>query len=177
MATLLNMQMKVIMRSPISSLPSCYLESSNSKIIVSVSGPKPRPRSSTSPLHITIKFSPFSGQKRSPLRPNPRDREHARIIHSALMPSLRAEEYASSMIDVSIQVLEARDVLQALSESITASSVALVEAGVEVWDLCVGVVASGGGSGAACVQNGEDAVCQFASFFCHFGGSGIRLGI
>jgi hypothetical protein len=64
--------------------------------------------------------------------------EISQIIFSALSPAIRFESFPKSSLDVSIMVLE-RDGTQAtMAGAITCASLALADAGVEMFDLVCG---------------------------------------
>ncbi|ODV88902.1 hypothetical protein CANCADRAFT_45387 [Tortispora caseinolytica NRRL Y-17796] len=135
---------------------SCYVElNSNVKILATVSGPKP-PKSANSTFlptavvqsHVRLfPYSETSNTNTDTIRvPGPMDMDAlqlADLLDTALPPSIRLELYPKSYIYVNIDVIlagqQAPVALQisgaAAAASITAASLALLDAGIELLDI------------------------------------------
>jgi exosome complex component MTR3 len=123
---------------------SAYIELGDTKLVVSVFGPRQNKRMAFSPsgqLTCEFKFSTFAcEQRRGHIRDN-EEKDISQLILAALVPAIKLENYPKSLIDIYITVLENGGTQSCLAAGITASSVALATAGIEMLDL---VAASSG---------------------------------
>jgi exosome complex component RRP41 len=117
---------------------SSYIEFGKNKIVVAVYGPK-----EVHPKHIALPdrsvlrcryhMSPFSVEERKNPAPSRREIEISKVTREALEPALMLDDYPRTAIDVYIEVLQADG--GSRCAGITAASVALADAGVNMKDL------------------------------------------
>ncbi|GAM90214.1 hypothetical protein ANO11243_082550 [Dothideomycetidae sp. 11243] len=161
-------------------IPPC----SNVKLTVTVHGPRPLPRntpySSTMILNTHVKFAPFAFRIRRGYVRDSVERDLAAHLETALRGVILAERFPKSAVDVIVTVLEGEDdafwadgqqgllggagVMTVLAGCITASSAALVDAGIDCVDLVTGGVAALSGADAVVdpcpsEHSGLDAAC------------------
>eukprot|EP01132_Coremiostelium_polycephalum_P008245 gene8245-10133_t len=116
---------------------SSYIEIENTKVICSVHGPRATPKTQlfeTAQLNCEIKYTTFSSLvEKFDYLPSSKEKDLNLIISQSIKGSLRLEKYPKTVIDIYILVLnDDGDVLVA---SITAASMALADAGVEMYDM------------------------------------------
>ncbi|QIW99481.1 hypothetical protein AMS68_004999 [Peltaster fructicola] len=131
---------------------------SSLKLSVTVHGPRPLPRnaafSSNLLLNTHIKFAPFATQVRRGYVRDWSERDLGAHLENALRGVIIGERWPKSAVDVVVTILEGEDstssaekslqgggIMTALAGAITASSAALVEAGIDCVDLVSGGVA------------------------------------
>ncbi|XP_074068306.1 exosome complex component MTR3 [Macrotis lagotis] len=128
---------------------SAYLEAGATKVLVAVYGPRPAEGERAAAaaaggaggrLLCDFRRAPFSGPRRR--RPAGEERELALALQEALEPAVRLGRYPRAQLEVSALLLE--DGGAALAAAITAASLALADAGVEMFDLVVGCALSRG---------------------------------
>jgi len=126
---------------------SAYIETGKTKIVCAVYGPHPArrdaPYSAKAKLNVEVKFAPFAcpGRRKAPGK----DTESATLssqLAQALLPSLRLDLFPKSAIDLFLTILECDGPINDISAGVTAASVALAEAGVQMYGLTVGCCAS-----------------------------------
>lgn len=120
---------------------SAYIEQGKNKILVAVYGPREvHPKHLALPDRATIRcryhMAPFSVEDRKSPAPSRRELELSKIIREALEPSIFAELYPRTTIDVFIEVLDSDGGTR--GAGITAASLALADAGIPLKDLVVG---------------------------------------
>ncbi|XP_020827425.1 exosome complex component MTR3-like [Phascolarctos cinereus] len=120
---------------------SAYLESGDTKLVVSVQGPRQAkcgepPIGLEGRLVCDFRRAPFStpGPRRSPSNSN--EKELSLALQEALVPAVQLQRYPRILLEVSLLVLQ--DGGSALGAGITAASVALADAGIEMFDLVAG---------------------------------------
>lgn len=123
---------------------SAFIQQGNNKILVAVYGPRElHPRHLALPdkalLRCTYRMSSFSVEERKSPVPSRREIELSKVIREALEPAVFLEFFPRSTIDIYIQVLQADGGTRAAS--ITASSLALADAGIPMKDLVVACAA------------------------------------
>jgi len=123
---------------------SAYIEQGKNKILVAVYGPREvHPKHLALPDRATIRcryhMAPFSTDTRKSPAPSRREIELSKIIREALEPSVFAELYPRTTIDVFIEVLQSDGGTR--GAGITAASLALADAGIPLRDLIVGCAA------------------------------------
>lgn len=123
---------------------SAYLELGGNKILVAVYGPresfiKRLLRPNTGVIRCRYNMAPFSVDDRKRPGPDRRSIEISKITAEALRPSLLLKSFPNSMIDVSIEVIEAEGGTRCAG--ITAAAVALADAGIPMKDIVVGCAA------------------------------------
>ena len=117
---------------------SAYIEFGKNKIMVAVYGPKevhPKhmAQSDRCVLRCRYHMAPFSVEERKNPAPSRREVEISKITREALEPALILEDYPRTAIDVYIEVLQSDG--GSRCAGITAASVALADAGVNMRDL------------------------------------------
>lgn len=120
---------------------SAYIEHGKNKIIVAVYGPK-----EAQPKHVSLHdravvrcryhMAPFSTEERKSPAPSRREIEISKVVREALEPVIFTEYFPRSMIDIFIEVLQSDG--GSRCAAITASSLALADAGIPLKDLVVG---------------------------------------
>ncbi len=124
---------------------SAYLELGKNKAIASVYGPRemhPRhlQKTNRAVLRVRYNMAPFSVDDRKRPGPSRRSTEISKVAREALEPAVFLERYPRSVIDVSMELLQASAGTR--TAGITAASVALADAGIPMRDL-VASIASG----------------------------------
>lgn len=117
---------------------SAYYEAENIKVICGVYGPRSSKRSMVSDegnLYCEFKFAPFSCRKRCGYIKNAQEREFSLILQQAFSPAVRLNLYPKSTIDIYVTVLENDGTAACLAAAISCASVALTDAGIQMYDL------------------------------------------
>jgi exosome complex component RRP41 len=117
---------------------SAYIEFGKNRIIVAVYGPREvHPKHMAQPdrcvLRCRYHMSPFSTDTRKNPAPSRREVEISKVMREALEPALMLEDYPRAAIDVYVEVLQADG--GSRCAGITAASVALADAGINMRDL------------------------------------------
>jgi len=117
---------------------SSYIEFGKNKIVVAVYGPKEvHPKHMALPdrsvLRCRYHMSPFSVQERKNPAPSRREIEISKVTRESLEPTLMLDDYPRTAIDVYIEVLQADG--GSRCAGITAASVALADAGINMRDM------------------------------------------
>jgi exosome complex component RRP41 len=120
---------------------SAYIEFGKNKIVAAVYGPKEvHPKHMVLPDRALIRcryhMAPFSVDERKNPAPSRREIEISKVIREALEPALIAEDYPRSAIEIFVEVLQSDGGSRVAG--ITASSLALTDAGINMRDLVVG---------------------------------------
>ncbi len=123
---------------------SAYLEWGKNKILAAVYGPREvKPRHLALPdralLRCRYHMAPFSTEERKNPAPSRREVELSKVIREALEPSIFTELYPRIGIDVFIEVLQSDGGTRCAG--ITATSLALADAGIPLRDLVVACAA------------------------------------
>ena len=123
---------------------SAYVEMGGNKILASVYGPRSTYmrrflRPDTGVIRVRYNMAPFSVDDRKRPGPGRRSIEISKIAEDALRPALLLESFPNSMVEVSIEVIEAEGGTRCAG--ITAAAVALADAGVPMKDIPVGCAA------------------------------------
>jgi exosome complex component RRP41 len=123
---------------------SAYIEQGKNKILVGVYGPR-----EAHPKHLALQdrtvlkcryhMAPFSVQERKSPAPSRREVELSKVIRESLEPAIFMEYYPRTMIDLTIEVLQADGGTRCAS--ITAASLALADSGIPMRDLVVACAA------------------------------------
>jgi exosome complex component RRP41 len=123
---------------------SAYIEQGKNKILVGVYGPR-----EAHPKHLALQdravlkcryhMAPFSVQERKSPAPSRREVELSKVIRESLEPAIFLEYYPRTMIDLTIEVLQADGGTRCAS--ITAASLALADSGIPMRDLVVACAA------------------------------------
>jgi exosome complex component RRP41 len=117
---------------------SAYIEFGKNKIMVAVYGPKEvHPKhmalSDRGVLRCRYHMAPFSVEERKNPAPSRREVEISKITREALEPAIILEDYPRTAIDVYIEILQSDG--GSRCAGISAASVALADAGVNMRDL------------------------------------------
>jgi exosome complex component RRP41 len=117
---------------------SALIEFGKNKIVVGVYGPRevhPKHMAQTDRCILRCRYhmSPFSTDTRKNPAPSRREVEISKVIRESLEPALILEDYPRATIDVYIEVLQADG--GSRCAGITAASVALADAGINMRDI------------------------------------------
>ncbi len=117
---------------------SAYIEFGKNRIIVAVYGPREvHPKHMAQPdrcvLRCRYHMSPFSTDTRKNPAPSRREVEISKVMREALEPAVMLEDYPRAAIDVFVEVLQADG--GSRCAGITAASVALADAGINMRDI------------------------------------------
>lgn len=119
---------------------SAYLEVGNTKVICSVFGPREVSKredfSMTGAVCVEFKFATFSEKCRRGHQQDCQEKDLSLLLQEALQPAILLHTFPKCQVDISITVLENGG--SALSSAITAASIALVDAGIEMYDVVIG---------------------------------------
>ncbi|MEP0825384.1 MAG: exosome complex exonuclease Rrp41 [Nitrososphaera sp.] len=117
---------------------SAFIEFGNNKILAAVYGPrevhpKHMAQSDRCVLRCRYHMSPFSTDTRKNPAPSRREVEISKVMREALEPAVMLEDYPRAAIDVFVEVLQSDG--GSRCAGITAASVALADAGINMRDL------------------------------------------
>ena len=120
---------------------SAYIEWGKNKIMAAVYGPKevhPKHQvlSDRALVRSRYHMAPFSVDERKNPAPSRREIEISKVIREALAPAVVAEDYPRTAIEVWVEVLQSDGGSRVAG--ITAASLALADAGINMRDLVVG---------------------------------------
>lgn len=120
---------------------SAYIEWGKNKIMAAVYGPKEvHPKHQVLPDRALVRtryhMAPFSVDERKNPAPSRREIEISKVIREALEPAVVVEDYPRTAIEVWVEVLQSDGGSRVAG--ITASSLALADAGINMRDLVVG---------------------------------------
>ncbi|KYR02020.1 hypothetical protein DLAC_00814 [Tieghemostelium lacteum] len=116
---------------------SCYIEIEKTKVLCSVHGPRASHKTEefvAAKFNCELKYTTFSSSvDKYDYTENNKEKDQSLIIREALIGSVRLEKYPKTVIDIYILVLN--DDGNVMVASITAASMALADAGVEMYDM------------------------------------------
>src|ERR687897_155106 len=117
---------------------SAFIEFGKNKIVAAVYGPREvHPKHMALPdrcvLRCRYHMSPFSTDTRKNPAPSRRETEISKVIREALEPALMLQDYPRAAIDVFVEVLQSDG--GSRCAGITAASVALADAGINMRDM------------------------------------------
>ncbi|MDG6954534.1 MAG: exosome complex exonuclease Rrp41 [Nitrososphaerota archaeon] len=120
---------------------SAYIEWGKNKIMAAVYGPKEvHPKHQVLPdralLRCRYHMAPFSVDERKNPAPSRREIEISKVMREALEPAVVVEDYPRTAIEVWVEVLQSDGGSRVAG--ITAASLALADAGINMRDLVVG---------------------------------------
>jgi exosome complex component RRP41 len=120
---------------------SAYIEWGKNKIMAAVYGPKEvHPKHQVLPDRALVRsryhMAPFSVDERKNPAPSRREIEISKVIREALQPAIIVEDYPRTAIEVWVEVLQSDGGSRVAG--ITAASLALADAGINMRDLVVG---------------------------------------
>ncbi|TWW76170.1 Exosome complex component MTR3 [Takifugu flavidus] len=99
---------------------SAYIEAGNTKLI----------------LTTDMRFAPFSCPERGSWIQGSQEKDFSTMLQESLQPAVRLHKYPRSQIEVNMMVLENSG--SVLAHAITCASLALADAGIEMYDLVLG---------------------------------------
>ncbi|RVE72093.1 hypothetical protein OJAV_G00058360 [Oryzias javanicus] len=120
---------------------SAYIEAGDTKLLCSVYGPKETERKDETDmkcgrLTTDMRFAPFSCPERGSWIQGSQSKSFSLMLQESLQPALCLHKYPRSQIEVNVMVLENSGSVQA--HAITCASLALADAGIEMYDLVLG---------------------------------------
>ncbi|XP_019216321.1 exosome complex component MTR3 [Oreochromis niloticus] len=120
---------------------SAYLEAGNTKLMCCVYGPRETDRKDETDmkcgrLTTDMRFAPFSCPERGSWIQGSQDKDFSLMLHESLQPAICLHKYPRSQIEVSVMVLENSG--SVLAHAVTCASLALADAGIEMYDLVLG---------------------------------------
>lgn len=119
---------------------SAYIEMNNTKCICAVYGPREVTKreefSMQGQLLCEVKYATFSCALRRKHQQDQEEKDASLMLKQALTPAVRLDKFPKARMDVYVTVLENDG--SALAAALSAASVALADAGVEMYDLVVG---------------------------------------
>ena len=120
---------------------SAYLEVGRTKVLCSVHGPRDTVRRREFQLmgqiSAEVKFAPFACQRRRGHQQDSEESGMSRIVTQALEGAVCLEKFPKAKVDVHVMILE--DGGSVLASAITAASVALADATIEMVDMVAGI--------------------------------------
>lgn len=115
---------------------SCFVETSGTKLVCAVYGPRDYIRrqqySNTGRLSCEVNFAPFSRQSRVKPQADAEKELRNRLVE-AIQCSVCLDAFPKAQVDIYVSVLE--DNGSTLSHAIVAASIALADAGIEMYDM------------------------------------------
>lgn len=119
---------------------SAYIEVGNTKLAVGVFDPREIPKSNKfkeqGDLHCDVKFSPFSCTKRRSPMPDQEEKSLAVALKRALSPAICRYTFPNFQVDIFVNVLENDG--SVLAAAITATGLAIADAGIPMYDVVTG---------------------------------------
>ncbi|KAG7250219.1 hypothetical protein CRUP_036004 [Coryphaenoides rupestris] len=113
---------------------SAYIEAGNTKLMRR-SG-RMRRICNAGGCFADMRFAPFSCPERGPWIQGSQEKDLSLMVLESLQPAVCLHKYPRSQIDVNVMVLENNG--SALAHAITCASLALADAGIEMYDLVLG---------------------------------------
>ncbi|XP_029613632.1 exosome complex component MTR3 [Salmo trutta] len=120
---------------------SAYIEAGNTKLICCVYGPRETERKDETDMKsgrlITdMRFAPFSCRERGSWIQGSDEKDLSLMLLESLRPGVCLQKYPRSQIEVNVMVLENDGAV--LAHAVTCASMALADAGIEMYDLVLG---------------------------------------
>lgn len=120
---------------------SAYIEAGNTKLMCSVYGPRETERKDETDMKsgrllCDFRFAPFSCQKRGAWIQGSEEKDLSHALLESLRPGVCLHKYPRSQIEVNVMVLENGG--SVLAHAVTCASLALADAGIEMYDLVLG---------------------------------------
>ncbi|XP_037538519.1 exosome complex component MTR3 [Nematolebias whitei] len=120
---------------------SAYIEAGNTKLMCCVYGPRETGRKDETDmkcgrLTTDMRLAPFSCPVRGSWIQGTQDKDLSLMLYESLQPAVCLHKYPRSQIEVSVMVLESSG--SVLAHAITCASLALADAGIEMYDLVLG---------------------------------------
>uniref|UniRef100_UPI003AAF4C05 exosome complex component MTR3 n=1 Tax=Centroberyx gerrardi TaxID=166262 RepID=UPI003AAF4C05 len=120
---------------------SAYIEAGNTKLMCCVYGPREMERKDETDMKcgrlITdMRFAPFSCPERGSWIQGSEEKDLSLMLHESLQPAMCLHKYPRSQVEVNVMVLENSG--SVLAHAVTCASLALADAGIEMYDLVLG---------------------------------------
>ncbi|KAM9375485.1 exosome complex component MTR3 [Pholidichthys leucotaenia] len=120
---------------------SAYMEAGNTKVMSCVYGPRETERKDETDmkcgrLTTDMRFAPFSCVERGSWIQGSQDKDFSLMLHESLQPAVCLHKYPRSQIEVNVMILENSG--SVLAHAVTCASLALADAGIEMYDLVLG---------------------------------------
>lgn len=120
---------------------SAYLEAGNTKIVCAVYGPRETERKDDTDMKCgrlvcDFRLAPFSSPKRGAWIQGSEERDLSLSLLESMQPGVCLHRYPRSQIEVNVMVLENDG--SVLAHAVTCASMALVDAGIEMYDMVLG---------------------------------------
>ncbi|KAM9461063.1 exosome complex component MTR3 [Clarias gariepinus] len=120
---------------------SAYVEAGNTKIICSVYGPRETERKDETDMKsgrlvCDFRLAPFSSPKRGAWIQGAEERDLSAALAESLNPGVCLHRYPRAQVDVNVVVLENDG--SVLAHAVTCASMALADAGIEMYDTVLG---------------------------------------
>uniref|UniRef100_A0A8C6SVD4 Exosome complex component MTR3 n=1 Tax=Neogobius melanostomus TaxID=47308 RepID=A0A8C6SVD4_9GOBI len=120
---------------------SAYIEAGHTKLICCVYGPRETERKDETDmksgrLTADMRFAPFSCPERGSWIQGSQDKDLSLMVLESLQPAVCLHKYPRSQIEVNVMVLENSG--SVLAHAVTCASLALADAGIEMYDLVLG---------------------------------------
>lgn len=119
---------------------SAYIEQEGTKVICAVYGPravvKKEEFSMKGQLTCEFKFTTFSCEKRRQYQQDSEEKDYSVQLLEALEPAVLLHKFPKAQVNIYVTVLQNDG--SALAASVTCASVAMADAGVEMYDLVTG---------------------------------------
>lgn len=113
-------------------------------------------------LTTDMRFAPFSCPERGSWIQGSQDKDLSLMLHESLQPALCLHKYPRSQIEVNVMILENSG--SVLAHAITCASLALADAGIEMYDLVLGCsIRQEGGSYVVDPSYAEENSCGSTS--------------
>lgn len=139
---------------------SCELQMGETKVIAAVYGPKevlPKHLAESDRAYLKVYYDMASFSTTDRCRPGPdrRSKEIAKVMRDALAPAIMLEKYPRTAISVYVEIINANAGTRCAA--LTASAIALADAGIEMRDMLTSVAAGkAGGELVLDLNNDED---------------------
>ncbi|KAM3869837.1 exosome complex component MTR3 [Diretmus argenteus] len=120
---------------------SAYIEAGNTKLMCCVYGPREMERKDETDmksgrLMTDMRFAPFSCLERGSWIQGTEEKDLSLMLLESLRPAVCLHKYPRSQIEVNVMVLENSG--SVLAHAVTCASLALADAGIEMYDLVLG---------------------------------------
>jgi exosome complex component MTR3 len=116
---------------------SAYIECGRTKVLCAVHGPRRSTHTDNDAergrVWCDFKFAPFAQTQRRRRGQDPDEREFSTLVAQALETSVLLHKFPKNVLEVYIMVLE--DDGGAIATALSCASLALVDAGIEVYDM------------------------------------------
>ncbi|KAL6468489.1 hypothetical protein MHYP_G00220130 [Metynnis hypsauchen] len=120
---------------------SAYIEAGSTKVLCSVYGPRETERKDDTDMKsgrlvCDVRLAPFSCLKRGAWIQGSEERDLSLALSESMQPGVCLHRYPRSQIEVNVMVLENDG--SVLAHAVTCASMALADAGIEMYDVVLG---------------------------------------